>query len=260
MPLPARRDAAAGKVFGIHALSLLLLVVRRVLSGGLACAAALMAPGGAGAALSATLARAAGRDGMAPPASDAHGAPGPDEQEDPACHAPFRAAFLAWLNEASGRFALPVSVDVAETSHTSLRIPGLHPALDISLSWDTDINVFVTWRGVFWDILTSMDVYAEAVPDGSGWLNGLVIPEARRLYSTREACWREDGFEWLLRWINDALVPATHLALYGGDGCFEGEGWTSAHLARDGIVLRTGRPVRSDGLLRGLLPLHASRA
>jgi hypothetical protein len=104
-----------------------------------------------------------------------------------------------------------------------------------------------------------MDVYAEPAPDGSGWRSDLLIPEAQHFHPTREACWREDGFEWLLRWFNDELAPATHLALYGGDDCYRGEDWTAAHLVRDGILLGTGRPAASNGPLRELLPLHAAR-
>ena len=180
--------------------------------------------------------------------------------EADACHAPFRAAFLTWLQEASGRFVLPVSAHATSTSQTELHIPGLHPAFDIVLDGDTDINIFVTWKDVCWDILASMDVYAELATDGLGWQSTLLIPEARRLHSTQEACWREDGFEWLLKWLNTELAPATHLALYGGDGCYEGDGWTAAHLARDGMLLPSGRPLVSNGPLRGLLLLHAIRA
>lgn len=177
-----------------------------------------------------------------------------------AYHAPFRAAFLAWLRESSGRFVLPMSAHATSTSQTELHVSGLHPALDIVLDGDTDINIFVTWKDVCWDILASMDVYAHLATDGLGWQSTLLIPEARRLHPTQEACWREDGFEWLLKWLNTELAPATHLALYGGDGCYEGEGWTAAHLARDGMLLPTGRPLLSNGPLRELLPLHAIRA
>ena len=149
---------------------------------------------------------------------------------------------------------------MATPSCTELRVPGLHPALGIKLHGNTDINVFVIWRDVFWDILVSMDVYAEPAPDGSGWRNNLLVPEAQRLHPTREACWREDGFEWLLRWLNDELAPATHLALCGGDGCYQGEGWTAARLVRDDMLPRTGRPDARNGPLWELLPLHAARA
>jgi hypothetical protein len=175
-------------------------------------------------------------------------------------HAPFRAAFMRWASDSINRFALPVFVTAISPSQTDLTIPGMHSALRITLQDDTDINIFVTWAAVFWDILASMDVCAELAPDGHGWHNTLLIPEARRLHHSQAECWREDGFEWLLKWINDELALATHLALYGGDGCDNGGGWTAAHLAREGLLVRSGRPVSSNGPLRELLPLDLMRA
>ena len=179
-----------------------------------------------------------------------------DAMEAGASHAPFRAAFLDWFREVSGRIALPVLIRAASPRQTELHVPGLHPALSIILDGNTDINVFVKWKGIFWDILTSMDVYAELAEDGTGWQSTLLIPEAMRLHPSQELCWREDGFEWLLKWLNQDLASATHLALYGGEGCYEDTGWTSAHLARDGMLVHSGRPILSNGPLRELLPLY----
>ena len=181
-----------------------------------------------------------------------------DAMEAEASHAPFRAAFLDWFREVSGRIALPVLIRAASPGQTELHVPGLHPALSIILDGKTNINVFVEWKGICWDILTSMDVYADLAEDGTGWQSTLLIPEARRLHPTQEVCWREDGFEWLLKWLNEDLACATHLALYGGEGCYEDTGWTSAHLARDGILVHSGRPVLSNSSLRELLPLHST--
>ena len=172
-------------------------------------------------------------------------------------HAPFRAEFLAWLQESSGRFALPGRADLEAPSHTLLRVPGLHPALDVSLRGASNINIDVTWKNVFWDTVASFDVYAHPSADGAGWRNTLFIPKAQRVHPTQELCWREDGFEKLLNWFNDELAPATHLALVGGEDCYDGTDWTEAFLVRDGMILGTGRPVGSSKWLRELLPLHA---
>ena len=177
-----------------------------------------------------------------------------DEQmflaEEEARHAPFRAEFLKWLGETSDRFASPVSAQAKSPSSTVLSLPGLHPALEIRLSGDCWINVDVTWEGVFWDILASMDVPAEQARDGAGWRNKLFIPEAQCLRPTREACWRQDGFEWLLHWLNNNYMSATHLALYGE------RGWTAANLAREGMLLGGKFSVQEMGPVRYLLPLH----
>lgn len=227
---------------------------RRVLSGGLALASACMVAGRAG-ALSPMEDAAADLPSVDLEEISDSESFGMSAAEAAACHAPFRAAFLAWLGEASGRLALPFSVDTVMPSCTDLHVPGLHPALEIRLDRGTDINVYVEWRGVCWDILRSLDVYAIPEPDGSGWRNSLLIPEARHLHLTREACWRQDRFEWLLRWLNDDLATATHLALCGGDDCY-GEGdWTSAHLVRDGLLMPSGKPVGNSRWVRELLLL-----
>ena len=181
---------------------------------------------------------------------------GPDAAELAASHAPFRTAFVDWLGEAQGRFALPVSVQAASPSYTVLRVPGLHPALEIALQSDTEINVYVTWKDVCWDIVFCSDVFADRVQDGAGWHDPTLLPEARRIYPTRDACWRDVGFEQLLDWFDNELAPATHLALYGGEECDEGHDWTAAYLARDGMLLRSKRPIKNNGPLRHLLPLY----
>ena len=170
-------------------------------------------------------------------------------------HAPFRAEFLAWLDQSRERFALPVSAHLVSPSTTELRVAGLHPALEIHLERGTDINVYVTWQEVWWDILASLDVYAEEMPDGAGWRDKLCLPEVQKLHATEAACWREDGFEVLLEWFNTELVPATHLALYGGEGWEDGASFTLAELVRNGCRPHTGKPI-STNMLRAFLPLR----
>ncbi len=173
------------------------------------------------------------------------------EEED--CHAPFRAEFMAWLHEASERFVLPVTAHAASASHTELHIREINPAIWIALKGDHDISVGADWDGENWDLLASMDVLAKVAPDGTGWRSHLLIPEARRIRPTRETVWREDGFEWLLKWVNDELARATHLAFWQSDS----GGATWAQLVRDGTNLRTGRPVISEGSPpEHLVPVH----
>lgn len=87
---------------------------------------------------------------------------------------------------------------------------------------------------------------------------GTCLPQLRRrrcLQDRRNACWREEGFEPLLDWVRDELAVATHLALYGDDEFT----WTTASLARNGMLIRANSPVADDRKrLRHLLPLEAS--
>lgn len=141
-------------------------------------------------------------------------------------------------------------MDLVSASSTELRVRGLHPAIWIAITQDWSIDVGVEWDGVFWDLLASMDVAPEPLPDG-GWENAMLIPEARSSHPTREAIWRADGFEELLTWINGELAPATHVGVWRTAG-----GSTWAHLIRDGTELRTGRPLTPEDAPDHLLALH----
>lgn len=167
-------------------------------------------------------------------------------------HVPFRAEFEAWLRDAADRFAQPVWAQSTTSYSTELRTAGLHPALGISLCGDMDINVHVTFNGVWWDILASMDVLAEQV-DCGGWRNELFVPEAQQIRPSREACWRQDGFEWLLEWFNSRYMPATHLVLSGGGG------WTDAKLVR-GNTFSERRLCADNDLIQHVLSLHGAAA
>ena len=176
--------------------------------------------------------------------------PPPMPEADPS-HAPFRAALLAWLEGASERCALPIAAASVSSTHTGLRIKGLHPALWFSLGHVSDINVGATWDNECWDLLTCPDVYAHEQPGGV-WHNMLMRPECRLDHPSIEAAWRTDGFEPLLDWINDELAPATHLGLWRSDP----SGGTWARLVRDGQAMVGGRPSKCRNTPVHLLPLH----
>jgi len=176
--------------------------------------------------------------------------------EADACHGPFRAAFLAWLRAAPGRFILPALASAMSPSCTELRVRGVHPAISIVLMDEWDIGVGVEWEGVFWDMLLSLDLDAQPASDGAGWVNHDLDREFQAVHTTREALWRADGFEWLLDWVNQDLARATHLALW----CSDGGGCTWAHLVRDGAILRTGQPVAAERMPAHLLPVHGHPA
>ena len=169
-------------------------------------------------------------------------------------HAPFRADFLAWLDDASSRFVRPVTAHPVSPWSIELRSPGLHPALTICLARSNQINVYVMWDDICWDILISLDVYADQVPDGACWRDTLRSPEAQRHQPTINA-W----FEVVLNWFNQQLAPATHLALYGRSADKQIESWTLAELARDDNQLRLNRPLNGN-CLRHLLPLWTNEA
>ena len=164
-------------------------------------------------------------------------------------HAQFRAAFLDWLDAAQQRLRLPLSAQTASPSRTTLHIEGVHPAIALSLRAYGDFTVSVQFDGVCWDSWLWLDVFERRV--AGGWVNDSLIEEYRVVHPTMELLWTADIFEPLLKWINEDLSRATHIALWGEvDRC------TEAHLVRNGIRLRTGKVIDAEDVAH-LLPAHA---
>ena len=176
-------------------------------------------------------------------------APGGTEPDAANRHMPFRAELLAFLEETAWRCALPISADVSAQDCTTLHVVGMHPALWIAVRDDWAIDVGVDWDGECWDLLASFDVSAQPVV--GGWENDLFMPEARVVRPSREEVWREDGFEMLLDWINTELVLATHVGLRG-----EPDRGTWVWLVRDGVILRSGRPLSKKATPTHLLQVR----
>lgn len=223
---------------------------RRALSGGLASAVAIAS----GVVAQEVRAARSGCSETIDAADSARETADQDEAERVALHAPFRAAFLAWLSEAADRFAIPVSVEMTGAGFTELHLDSVNPAIGITLNDDWEIIAWVGESdGVAWDHLLWSDAVAEPAPGGVGWVNVLEYdPEARFVHPSREALWRADAFEGLLEWVNGQLAPATHVALWQS----RNGGSTWAQLVRDGAVLQTGRPLTTEGVPERLLPVH----
>ncbi len=127
-------------------------------------------------------------------------------------------AFLTWYAEQQAHFPLPLQYLRRKDNAIEFSALGLHPALGFSLtSWE--MNVYVEWQGVFWDFLISL----EAVPYHSvnGYFCDLCKVDSRVLFPSREAVWQDHLFDPFLKWLNDTLLPAKWLGLYGGveQGC-----------------------------------------
>ena len=171
-------------------------------------------------------------------------------------HAPFRAAFLTWLEKARDCFPMPVSAVTADPTVVLLNSPDLHPALTIMLESETNFAVLVNYDDVFWGSIIEFSMLVGSNEDGTGWHDYEQSSEHLPIYPTRDACW-EQGFELLLDWFNHDYVTATHLVLFGRDG-HDDRHWGAARLARDGVLLRTGR-VKESRRVRHLLPLQHVR-
>lgn len=155
---------------------------------------------------------------------------------DAAAHALFLAAFQRWHQETSTLFALSVTVRPVSPIKTRLHIDCLPSILKINLIHVGRIRTDVTLNDLWIGYASCHDVCAQ--PCRWGWHNTQRAHDhAKQVYPTQEECWRSEGFEPLLEWINTELATATHVALHPSGG------WTAAALIRNGLIIRTGRPV-----------------
>lgn len=67
--------------------------------------------------------------------------------------------------------------------------------------------------GECWDLVESHE--AGAVASASGYFCTLCVLEARVFYPSREALWRDHLFETFLEWVNDKLLKARWIGIYG---------------------------------------------
>lgn len=119
---------------------------------------------------------------------------------------------LHWLSENRQRFVVPVRITRRTDRWIEMAFVGANPILSATLTrWE--INIAVEWQGQCWDLVESHE--AGAVASGSGYFCTLCVPEARVFYPSREALWRDHLFETFLEWVNDKLLRARWIGIYG---------------------------------------------
>lgn len=169
----------------------------------------------AGAAAQNPAARQAAAAGESNQAPVGPGGPlGPKSRNRPMTKLPrprIQRAFVHWLRANASRFAVPVKIIRCQHRCMDIALEHLNPCLEIFLTWE--IGVGVTWQGTFWDYLTSFE--AAPIHTPQGYVCDLCEPEGRDVYTSREALWIDHLFEPFLTWVNEELVPARWLALYG---------------------------------------------
>lgn len=162
----------------------------------------------------------------------------------PKVRRPIQKAFLCWYQENATRFKVPLRFARRTDNCLEFTFPGLHPFLSIALTHE--IGVHVTKRDVWWDALIFFEVYPKRI--GTQFQCSLCIHEARKNYATRNALWCDHLFEPFLEWVNDTLVPARWLGIYG----FLDEGWTWARL------LEVSRDKQEDESPTSVVPVWLS--
>lgn len=140
-------------------------------------------------------------------------------------------AFVHWLRENQGRFKISVRVAKISARLVELDFPGLPNNLSACLS-PYELNVYVSWQGETWDMLSSLE--ASPFHTAEGWKCRQCVLESgdsAELFPSRDSLWRHHLFEPFLRWANEELAPARWLRV----SCTGGATW--AELIRDESAL-----------------------
>jgi hypothetical protein len=121
-------------------------------------------------------------------------------------------AFLQWLNENRGRFAIEIKPGRRTDAVLEFAFAGINGAIAGFLStWE--ICVVANHEGECWDFLLSLETTPRRVP--GGYVCDLCPPESREVFAHRSALWTFELFEPFLDWVNSELAPAKWLALEG---------------------------------------------
>jgi hypothetical protein len=124
-------------------------------------------------------------------------------------------AFLDWLAVNGERLAIPLRIIERRDREIRLGFERATPALEVSVTtWE--INILVIWQGEWWDMLISFEALLKQVP--GGYRCRLCLPEAQRVWPSREALWLDHLFDPFLDWVNTELVHAQRLGLYETEG------------------------------------------
>jgi hypothetical protein len=140
-------------------------------------------------------------------------------------------AFVHWFRENHDRFKMPVRVAKISAKRVELHFQGLPNNLSACLS-PYELNVYVSWQGEPWDMLSSLE--ASPFHTAEGWKCKQCVLEngdLAGLFPSRESLWQHHLFKPFLRWVNEELAPARWLRVSGTVGA------TWAELIRDESAL-----------------------
>jgi len=124
-------------------------------------------------------------------------------------------AFLKWMQENRHRFLVPVDIRHRTDQCIELDFIGYNSTISAWLS-SCGMDIPVNWQGQCWDLLCSFESAPRPVTGGYHCL--LYSPDDRQIFSSREALWTTEVFEFFLKWVNETLLPANWVALYDFGG------------------------------------------
>ena len=135
-------------------------------------------------------------------------------------------AFIEWVEAENPLLAVPISVGKRTRAGIHFSFVGYPPEIS---GWIGGSNLCVSGNhdDDCWDLIFDDDCVAEK--SGDGFFCALCLPEAQKVFPSKDALWREHVFERFGAWISTELATATGLVF-----CAMG-GATWAYLVEDDV-------------------------
>ncbi len=129
--------------------------------------------------------------------------------------------FIRWYTQHASEFEVPLKFLKRTDTALDMSFEGLNDLVVISLNSNNhEIGVYLQLDGDWLNSLIFFESYPKKVTDG--YICSLCLPEAKKLYTSREAIWLDHLYEPFLNWVNEILIPAQWIIIQGSlskDGC-----------------------------------------
>lgn len=124
-------------------------------------------------------------------------------------------AFFAWYAEHQDAFLRPLVLARRTDGNLSFTMPGLNPNLGINLhTWE--FCLYASGQDQDWDRVIAFNAYPELT--NQGYYDTFTQPGYCIFYNRRELLWQAEMFDPFMNWLNNKLMSAKWLGLYGAKG------------------------------------------
>lgn len=122
--------------------------------------------------------------------------------------------FIRWYSQHANEFGMPLKYLKRTDTALDMSFEGLNDLLVISLyANNNEIGVHLELNDDWVNSLILFESYPKKVTDG--YICSLCLPEAKKLFASREAIWLDHLYEPFLTWVNETLIPAQWLIIQG---------------------------------------------
>jgi hypothetical protein len=120
--------------------------------------------------------------------------------------------FDYWLKQNKKYFHYQPQLFRHFRNHSIYSFHGINPAIQIYIYNTGSVEIWINYKGVFWDIIVDLDVYEQRTPTGTYFCH-LCPKDEQIFYPTRQDLWIDHSFKPLLEWSLEHLVASNRLCL-----------------------------------------------